>query len=122
MTRIASIALATAAFVALVQPAAAQVGRIHEGFSRDANQVVKTAAIDYSDLNLSTHRGVEVLQSRIQAATNAVCGPVETETALKAEYEACRRDAFKIASDTVRLPQLFAAAARQNDTLQLASK
>ncbi len=109
------------AIAALVQPAAAQEGRIHEGFSRDPNQVVKTTALDYADLNLASPQGVQVLRSRIENAAKAVCGPPETEAALKAEYDACRRNAFNVASDAVHLPQLFAAAAQHGGAVQLAA-
>lgn len=74
-----------------------------------ANDSVDTAVVQYSDLDLSSARGVDRLQRRINQAAKQVCGEVPArELALRQEVIACQTNA--IAKASAQLRPILAAA------------
>jgi len=101
MTRFVLIALAAATFAT---PALAQ----------------SSVKVAYSDLNLETHAGAQVMLARLNAAAHRVCGPAPSIQAIRRndEYQTCVSESVSGAVAGLSAPLVTAAyngagAARQ---------
>jgi UrcA family protein len=115
MTRIPPLSLATAICLTMaVQPCAAQAARTHEVFALDPAHVVHATAVDYSDLDLSSTKGLQSLLARIEGAAEAVCGGGGDSRAARQDQSQCRKAAVARGVKQMNLPRLRTlAAARQ---------
>lgn len=109
--------LTVAALVAVLSvPALAGTTVTVSGFSPMANggYQIKSAAVAYGDLDLSTAQGTAMLLDRIQTASRAVCGerairPISGER--KREFAACQSRSIAAAVEAVNAPALTQMAA-----------
>ena len=77
-----------------------------------ASDTVPSVTVKYSDLNIGSRGGAQVLLKRIDAAANTACGgaPDIRELSRLASFEACRRSAIARAVTAVDSPVLTAMA------------
>jgi len=77
---------------------------------------VPSVSVRYSDLDIASPAGVQMLLKRIDAAANTACGGVPDIRQLHqwANFEACRRSAVARAVATVDSPMLTATAHRRS--------
>ena len=61
-----------------------------------ANEL-RSATVEYADLNLATSAGQAALDRRIRRAVNAVCGPMQNRPSLDATVRLCRTETMLIA-------------------------
>ena len=99
------LCLAAAAALSGAIPARAQV-----------SDAVPSVTVKYSDLNIGSRDGAQVLLKRIEAAANTACGgpPDIRELSQWAGFEACRRSAIGRAVVAVDSPMLTAVAHRRS--------
>lgn len=95
------LCLAAAATLSCAIPAFAQT-----------SDTVPSVAVKYSDLNIGSRAGAQVLLKRIDAAANTACGGAPDIRQLNqlASFEACRRSAVARAVVAVDSPMLTAMA------------
>ena len=93
--------LAAAATLSCATPALAQI-----------SDTVPSVTVKYSDLNIGSRPGAQMLLKRIEAAANTVCGGAPDIRQLNqvASFEACRRSAVARAVVAVDSPMLTAMA------------
>jgi len=95
------LCLAAAATLSCAIPAVAQI-----------SDPVPSVTVKYSDLNVGSRPGAQMLLKRIEAAANTACGgaPDIRELNRLAGFEACRRSAVARAVAAVDSPMLTAMA------------
>ena len=95
------LCLAAAATLSCAAPALAQT-----------SDTVPSVAVKYSDLNIGSRSGAQVLLKRIEAAANTACGGAPDIRQLDqwASFEACRKSAVARAVVAVDSPMLTAMA------------
>jgi UrcA family protein len=95
------LCLAAAATLSGAVPAVAQ-----------SSDTVPSVTVKYSDLNIGSRPGAQVLLKRIEAAANTACGGAPDIRRLDrlASFEACRRSAIDRAVVAVDSPLLTATA------------
>ena len=95
------LCLAAAATLSCAAPALAQV-----------SDTVASVTVKYSDLNIGSRPGVQVLLERIEAAANTACGGAPDVRLLSrwASFKACRRSAVARAVVAIGSPMLTAVA------------
>jgi UrcA family protein len=95
--------LAAAAALSCAIPALAQT-----------SDAVPSVVVKYSDLNIGSRAGAQVLLKRIEAAADTACGgaPDIRQLSQLASFEACRRSAVARALVAVDSPMLTAMAHR----------
>jgi UrcA family protein len=83
---------------------------------------VPTVKVRYSDLNVRTEAGAQLLYQRIRGAAHFVCGQQGRSLEEKAQWNSCVREAISDAVTTVHSPLLSAldagASAPQIKTTQ----
>jgi UrcA family protein len=95
------LCLAAAATLSCAAPALAQI-----------SDTVPSVTVKYSDLNIGSRPGAQMLLKRIEAAANTVCGGAPDIRQLNqlASFETCRRSAVARAVVAFDSPMLTAMA------------
>ena len=73
-----------------------------------ASDPFPSETVNFTDLNVNTSAGIEVLYGRIHAAAGRVCAPEDTAPLHRVDAAICTRKAEAQAIQTLALPQLTA--------------